>query len=319
MFAMLRALGIGLTMGHAVLATQIAEPAQNCSSVHFFLARGTFEPYPGIQGELVNATCSQLSNCDYEDIIFPAISNSTNGFCWSTGSGAQNGTKQLIDYANRCPDTKLVISGYSQGAQVVTDILGGGGGQLWGLCKQSVNAALDTSTNASKNRMSFHPIYIPAPRSNDVLCTVAAAIVFGDTRHTANQSYNVLSGRGINGYAIRTNKMLTALDVYATRMRSYCDKNDPICCRGHDINVHLNYFANYTNSAASWLVSTINNVTIPYKDGLSDTAAASSYIEAKVSPTASPTPTASSAAGQIASSLNILLALSLTLCLYSVA
>ncbi|KAL1845659.1 hypothetical protein Plec18167_009147 [Paecilomyces lecythidis] len=299
MFAMLRALGIGLAMGHAVLATQIAEPAQNCSSVHFFLARGTFEPYPGIQGELVNATCSQLSNCDYEDIIFPAISNSTNGFCWSTGSGAQNGTKQLIDYANRCPDTKLVISGYSQGAQVVTDILGGGGGQLWGLCKQSVNAALDTSTNASKN--------------------LAAAIVFGDTRHTANQSYNVLSGRGINGYAIRTKKMLTALDVYATRMRSYCDKNDPICCRGHDINVHLNYFANYTNSAASWLVSTINNVTIPYKDGLSDTAAASSYIEAKVSPTASPTPTASSAAGQIASSLNILLALSLTLCLYSVA
>ncbi|GAD99920.1 hypothetical protein NECHADRAFT_8492 [Paecilomyces variotii No. 5] len=299
MFGVLKALGIGLAMGHAVWATQIAEHGQNCSSVHFFLARGTFEPYPGRQSELVNATCSQLSNnCDYEDIVFPAISNSTDGFCWSTESGVQNGTKQLIDYANRCPDTKLVISGYSQGAQVVTDILGGGGGQLWGLCKQALNTALDPSTNASRN--------------------LAAAIVFGDTRHTANQSYNVLSGWDINGYAIRTKKMLSALDVYATRMRSYCDKNDPICCRGHDINVHLDYFDNYTDTAASWLASTINNATIPYQD-LSGTPAASSYIQAKVSPTASPSPTASNAAGQTAGSLSIILALSLVLCLYSVA
>ncbi|KAJ9316528.1 CAZyme family CE5 [Paecilomyces variotii] len=243
MVAILRALSIGLTTGHAVWATQITERTQSCSSVHFFLARGTSEPYPGTQGQLVNATCSQLSNCDYEDIIYPATSNSTDGFCWSVESGVQNGTQQLIDYANRCPDSKLVISGYSQGAQVVTDILGGGGGQLWDLCKQSASAALDTSTNASRN--------------------LAAAIVFGDTRHTANQSYNLLSGWDINGYAIRTQNMLDALDVYASRIRSYCDKNDPICCRGHDLNTHLTYLTNYTDDAASWLVSTINKATIP--------------------------------------------------------
>lgn len=99
--------------------------------------------------------------------------------------------------------------------------------------------------------------------TNDAICIVAAAIVFGDTRHTANQSYNVLSGWDINGYAIRTQNMLDALDVYASRMRSYCDKNDPICCRGHDLNTHLTYLNNYTDDAASWLVSTINKATIP--------------------------------------------------------
>lgn len=151
MVAIFTALSLGLTIGQAVRAAQIAERAQNCSSVHFFLARGTSETYPGRQGRLVNATCSRLSNCDYEDIIYPASSNSTTGFCWSAESGVQNGTQQLVDYANRCPDTKLVISGYSQGAQVVGDILGGGGGQLWGLCKQSRNLALDTSISASNN------------------------------------------------------------------------------------------------------------------------------------------------------------------------
>ena len=62
---------------------------------------------------------------DYEDIEFynplPAP------YCESVTEGAANGIKQITAYNERCPDAKLVVSGYSQGGQVVGDVLGGGG------------------------------------------------------------------------------------------------------------------------------------------------------------------------------------------------
>jgi predicted esterase len=34
-------------------------------------------------------------------------------------------------YAERCPNSKLILAGYSQGGQIATDILGGAGGVLF--------------------------------------------------------------------------------------------------------------------------------------------------------------------------------------------
>ena len=45
---------------------------------------------------------------------------------------------------------------------------------------------------------------------------------------------------------------------YADRIASYCDANDPFCASGSDINVHLGYFAEYDNAAASFVVGKVN-------------------------------------------------------------
>lgn len=117
--------------------------SDECQDVHIFLARGNNEPYPGRQGKLVNAICSGLSSCDYEDIEFynplPAP------YCESVTEGAANGIKQITAYNERCPDAKLVVSGYSQGGQVVGDVLGGGGGTLFEDCQQKSNEGLDAN------------------------------------------------------------------------------------------------------------------------------------------------------------------------------
>lgn len=114
--------------------------------------------------------------------------------------------------------------------------------------------------------------------------------------------------------------MLTALDLYESRMRSYCSKDDPVCCKGHDLNVHLTYFDNYTDDATSWLVSTINNITIPYKESSSSSEPTASDVEGKVSPTTSATQTASRAGGRtIADPSTAILVLLVPLGLYLMA
>lgn len=153
----LTVLGLGLIMSQVSWTAEIAERAENCSSIHFFLARGTGEAYPGKVADIANGACAQLGGtCDYEDIIYPAYTNDTTGFCMSIEAGVQNGTKQLTDYAERCPDSKLVLGGYSQGGQLVTDVLGGAGGFLWGDCEQSSSPELNYASVGSHGMPHFH-------------------------------------------------------------------------------------------------------------------------------------------------------------------
>jgi hypothetical protein len=130
---------------------------QPCDGVHVFLARGNNEPYPGRQGKLISAICSGLENCDYEDIEFynplPAP------YCQSVNEGAANGVKQITAYNKRCPDSKLVVSGYSQGGQVVGDVLGGGSGVLFEDCVQQDNAGLDAN-KAPGNKSEPLPSFV---------------------------------------------------------------------------------------------------------------------------------------------------------------
>lgn len=111
-----------------------------CDDVHIFLARGNNEPYPGRQSNLVEAVCENLSGCDYEDLIYNAAYSAL--YCQTVYDGVVAGHVQMAEYANRCPDSKIVLGGYSQGAQIITDILGGAGGTLYNGCVQPDVAAL---------------------------------------------------------------------------------------------------------------------------------------------------------------------------------
>lgn len=95
-------------LGHPSLSTRQTQ----CDAVHIFLARGTSEDYPGRQISVVNAVCSGISSCGYEDIQYPA--SFTPDYCTSVGDGVVNGTAQITAYATQCPDAQLVLSGYSQ-------------------------------------------------------------------------------------------------------------------------------------------------------------------------------------------------------------
>lgn len=98
-----------------VLASPVPVPQTvntPCHEVHIFLARGSEEPYPGRQSNLVDAICRGISSCGYEDIVYPAT---FANYCEaSVPVGVANGKAQIEAYSTRCPDSKLVLSGYSQ-------------------------------------------------------------------------------------------------------------------------------------------------------------------------------------------------------------
>lgn len=87
------------------------EERQACQAVHIFIARGSAEPYPGRQGALATAICSGVTNCGYEDIMYPAT---FENYCSSVSTGITNGKAAITSYATRCPNAKLVLTGYSQ-------------------------------------------------------------------------------------------------------------------------------------------------------------------------------------------------------------
>ena len=65
-----------------------------------------------------------------------------------------NGAAQMRNYTQRCPESHLILMGFSQGGSVAEDIIGGGGGDLWG-CMQEENPAMNISTAPGSKSMFF--------------------------------------------------------------------------------------------------------------------------------------------------------------------
>jgi len=83
-------------------------------------------------------------------------------------------------------------------------------------------------------------------------------IVFGDTRHTANQPYNYGNGSNLNGWFPRPASQLAALDAWTNITRDWCVQTDPICGANqtyYNVETHLGYYNLYSDAAASWLKS----------------------------------------------------------------
>ncbi|OLN81210.1 Acetylxylan esterase 6 [Colletotrichum chlorophyti] len=229
------------------VAKRQATGASGCRDVHIFLARGNNEPYPGRQGKLVTAICNGLESCDYEDIQFWNPLEAP--YCQSVEEGVANGTSQITAYNKRCPESKLVVSGYSQGGHVVGDVLGSGGGTFFQDCQQKPDGGLD-ATKAPGNK-------------------IAAALIFGDVRHTANQPYNYLSGAGNNGLFPRPENQLAGMRAFAGVLRSYCVDSDPICAGGDTSANHLNYFDIYSEDAGKWVQEMVRKAETYFCDCLS--------------------------------------------------
>jgi acetylxylan esterase len=219
-----------LSLALAAPAVEIEERQTGCDSVHIFLARGTSEPYPGRQSAIVSAICNGISGCGYENIMYPA--STSPSYCASIEAGITGGTSQITAYANRCPNAKLVLSGYSQGAQLFGDILGGGGGNTNLGCSQPTNAGLNPSSSPGNK--------------------IRAALFFGDPRHAANQVYNTGTGSSSNGISPRTGMQLASLNRFSNVLRSWCLSGDNVCAGGRDPNAHTSYFNVFSGEAGAW-------------------------------------------------------------------
>ncbi|KAJ3286469.1 hypothetical protein HK104_009027 [Borealophlyctis nickersoniae] len=118
-----------------------------CGAVHILSAHGAnAPPGPDLTVPLVTQIKTRLA-ASTSTIVTSETIRFTASFLPSYPSSAAEGTEavksQLLDAASRCPTPKIVLIGYSEGAHIVGEALGGGGdGHFLGPKTPGMNASI---------------------------------------------------------------------------------------------------------------------------------------------------------------------------------
>lgn len=188
------------------IGVPVSEAApSSCSDVEVVFARGTGEaPGLGWMGEaFVSAMRSELGSRTLSSyaVNYPATQE------WSTGvQGIADAKNRVMDTASRCPDTCLVLSGFSQGAAVMGFVT-----------SDTVPAGID-------------PSEVPAPMSADIADHVAAVVLFG----TPNERAMGFLGQ----------PSITIGAPYLNKALLLCADEDPVCSEGMNFSAHNSYVDN---------------------------------------------------------------------------
>ena len=119
---LVRILGIAVVTAGAALAAPIATPAASadpCADVGVVFARGTHQG-PGLADvgqAFVDSLTSQLGgrSVDVYAVNYPANDDYHN----SATAGGNDAATHIQDTVANCPNTRMVLGGYSQGATVI--------------------------------------------------------------------------------------------------------------------------------------------------------------------------------------------------------
>ncbi|KAI1853150.1 hypothetical protein JX266_001856 [Neoarthrinium moseri] len=201
----------------------------DCPAIHVFGARETTAP-PGFGSSqlVVRMITTANSGATSEAIIYPASSDPS--YAISVSAGIEAVTKQATAFHQQCPESRIVMVGYSQGAQIMDDAFCGGPD--------------GTSLNTT---MSLVP--------KEVGNMVAAIIMMGNPRHVDGLPFNV--GTAVEGgFAARP--VGFQCPAYASIIQSYCDATDPFCSKGVDAASHQAYPMKYGQQAFQFVQKKLN-------------------------------------------------------------
>ncbi|KAK4118998.1 carbohydrate esterase family 5 protein [Parathielavia appendiculata] len=196
---------------------------QSCPQVHIFGARETTAPagYGTSQG-LVNMVKQAYPGSTSEAINYPACGGQSQCGGVSYDNSARQGTQAVVQavtsFNQRCPNTKIVLIGYSQGGQIMDNALCGGAG---------------------------------ATLTGNALAAVKAAIFMGDPHNVVGLPYNVGTCQA-QGFAARP-RGFQCSPASPSIIQSYCDSTDPYCCTGNDANSHQQYVNKYGQQALAFI------------------------------------------------------------------
>ncbi|KAJ4397855.1 hypothetical protein N0V93_002092 [Gnomoniopsis smithogilvyi] len=218
----------GILAATAAAQNSTTSACVNGTAVHMIVARASLEkPGPGVIGGVATQVVQQLPGSDIVSVDYPAtLENYTS----SEAAGVKAMTTLLTDYASRCPNSKIVMMGYSQGAQVAADVLCG-----------TNEGSLFQSTQAM---------------NSSILDKVAAVVLMGDPSKAQNETF--INGTSTkNGIFPRQN--VNGCSSIEKRMVSYCNANDTFCDSGSSIQVHLSYVQNNGTAAMNFILSQANS------------------------------------------------------------
>jgi hypothetical protein len=226
---------VGLTAASCLVLTALAAPpagavtapSSGCAAVNIITARASTEsPGEGTTGSLVTQIVnSSKQTVSRESVSYPAT---LTNYASSESQGVTNAEQELTTAVQKCPSQKQVLLGYSQGAQVVMDVIAG---------NSEVGSVAPVSTSISSH--------------------VVAIANFGDPGHVVNQAWD-LGTATAKGLFPRGSSQLRLLSAFgSSKISAWCDSGDPFCASGGNLNVHLTYLNRYQNAAASFVLGKI--------------------------------------------------------------
>jgi cutinase len=217
----------------ALLAAAIATPAVShaeadngsCAPVELIFARGTFEP-PGL-GATGQAFADSLTSrlggtaVDVYPVNYPASLDFSQA-----AAGVGDAANKVLNTVATCPNTKIVLGGYSQGAAI---------------------AAYITADSIPPGYALPEGISGPLPSS--VAPHVSAIALFG---------------KPSNGFLNLVDRNAPPINIgplYANKTIDLCTPQDPVCSSGQGFSraAHSAYKSNgMTDQAADFAVAAIN-------------------------------------------------------------
>jgi cutinase len=191
--------------------------AAPCPDVEVVFARGTFAPQGlgGIGQEFVDAVRAKVGAKSVGEyaVVYPASTNFPTAV-----DGIRDAANHIEGMAASCPDTKMVLGGYSQGAAVVGFVTA-----------NAVPGGVD-------------PADVPKPMPASVADHVAAVALLG----TPDTRFMDMIGQ----------PPVTVGPLYAGKTIQLCAPGDPICSDGDDGAAHTSYTRiGLTDEAAAFVAS----------------------------------------------------------------
>jgi len=170
--------------------------AEACPDVQVVYARGTFEPAGvGVTGQaFVDSLRGKLPDKSVD--VYPVNYPASLDFARAS-DGVIDASNKTLDVVAKCPNTKLVLGGYSQGAAVV--------------------AYLTTDSVPPDYEL---PAGITGPMPASVASHVAAVTLFGKP------------STGFMNMIDRTAPPITIGHLYSPKALDLCIPDDPICATG---------------------------------------------------------------------------------------
>jgi len=216
-----RFFGVAAVATSAVLGTAINIPSASaapCADVEVVFARGTFEA-PGVGGvgqSFVDALRAKLGGKSVD--VYPVNYPASLDFA-TAADGVIDASNKIRDTAAQCPNTKMVLGGYSQGAAVVAY----------------------TTEDAVPAGYTLPP-GITGPMAPDVAKHVAAVALFG--KPSSGFLQTIYTGA----------PPITVGHLYSGKTSDNCIPEDPICSpTGTDNGAHGLYGQNgMTDQAADF-------------------------------------------------------------------
>jgi cutinase len=208
-----------VTLTAATVSPWVVAPAagaQSCPDVEVVFARGTFEP-PGVgfTGQaFVDALRADAAgkSVDVYAVNYPASLDFA-----TAADGVIDASNKVQAVASQCPNTKIVLGGYSQGAAVA--------------------GYLTADTVPPGFTL---PPGITGPMAPEIADHVAAVALFGKPSNGFLQAINV------------TAPPITVGRLYQGKTTELCIPEDPICAPGgNDNNAHGMYVADGLTSQAA--------------------------------------------------------------------